>query len=138
MSCLLTNILKYILCCPGLLVGSAVDGHRTYYANGWLHQDLQCPHPQQQPQTAPTKATARYAEKETTAASQSTASGPARTPSAKRELSNGTDETLRHWSALCLGSLVPTMGALHSKELPLPHIAKFKELATGSISLDKA
>lgn len=34
--------------------------------------------------------------------------------------------------------LVPTMGALHSKELPLPHIAKFKELATETTLMDKA
>lgn len=45
----------------GSLVGSSVDGHRSYYANGWLYQDLQCPYTKQQPQTAPTKATARYA-----------------------------------------------------------------------------
>lgn len=48
------------ICYPAQLVGSAVDGHCSYYANGWLHQDLQCPHPQQQPQTPATKATARY------------------------------------------------------------------------------
>lgn len=30
------------------------------------------------------------------------------------------------------------MGALHSKELPLPHIAKFKELAAETTLMDKA
>ncbi|KAG7230478.1 hypothetical protein INR49_024587 [Caranx melampygus] len=85
------------------LVGSAADGHCSYYANGGLHQDLQCPHPQQQPQTSPTKASARYTETEKTAGTP-TGTGPASAPSIQRELSDGTDETLRLWSALCLGS----------------------------------
>ncbi len=48
----------------------------------------------------------RYTEKEKTAAGKPTVTGPgpAPPPSAQRELSNGTDETLRRWSALCLGS----------------------------------
>lgn len=44
----------------------------------------------------------RYTETEATA-SKSTGTGPAPPPSAQRELSNGTGETLRRWSALCLG-----------------------------------
>lgn len=52
----LLDVISY----SGSLVGSAVDGYCSYYANGWLHQDLQCTHSQQQPQTAPTKTTARY------------------------------------------------------------------------------
>lgn len=79
----------------------------------------------------------RNTEKEKTAACKSAVTGPTPLPSAERELSNGTDETLRDCS-LPWFFLVPTMGALHSKELPLPYIAKFKELATGLISLDKA
>lgn len=75
----------------------------------------------------------RYTEEKTTAAG--TVAGPAPQPtSAKRELSDGTDETLTCF--LPWFFLVPTMGALNSKELPLPHIAKFKELATEMISLD--
>lgn len=110
-------------------MGSAADGHRSYNVNGGLHQDLQCPHPQQQPQTAPTKASARYGTSymlihafrsidecvtdevlmscryitEKTAGTP-TSTGPASAPSVQRELSDGTDETLRLWSALCLGS----------------------------------
>lgn len=41
-------------------MGGAVDGHRPHHANGRLHQDLQRPHPEQQPQTAPSEAAARY------------------------------------------------------------------------------
>lgn len=78
----------------------------------------------------------RYTE-EKAAARKPTRTGPTPTPS-QRELSDGTDETLRLYCSLPWFFLVPTMGALHSKELPLPPIAKFKELATGLISLDKA
>lgn len=41
-------------------MGSAVDGHCSYNANGRLHQDLQCPHTQQQPKTSPTKTASGY------------------------------------------------------------------------------
>lgn len=51
--------LKYY-CFTGSLVGGALDGHCFDNADGRLHQDLQRPHAQQQPQTAPSKATARY------------------------------------------------------------------------------
>lgn len=54
------NTLSYFFHCSGSLVGCAVDGHRSYYADGGLHPNLQCPHPQQQSQTSPTKNTVRY------------------------------------------------------------------------------
>lgn len=78
----------------------------------------------------------RYTEKKEAAAGKHAVTGPAPPTSAQRELSNGADETLRHFSLLWF-FVVPTMGALHSKDLSLPSIAKFRELATGSISLDK-
>lgn len=46
----------------------------------------------------------RYTEKEKTAERTPAVTGPAAPPSAQRGLSNGTDETLRQCSALCLGS----------------------------------
>ncbi|CAG05554.1 unnamed protein product, partial [Tetraodon nigroviridis] len=44
---------------PGSLVGCATDGHRSHHAHGWLHQDLQRAHSQQQPQTSSAKTTSR-------------------------------------------------------------------------------
>lgn len=48
------------VCVAASLVGSGSDGHRSYFVDGWIHQSLQRPHPEQQPQTASSKATARY------------------------------------------------------------------------------
>lgn len=44
---------------PGSLVGCVTDGNRSHHAHGWLHQDLQRAHPQQQPQTPSTKTASR-------------------------------------------------------------------------------
>lgn len=56
----LWHIMCYIFCCSGSLVGCALDGYCSYYADGGFHQDLQCAHPKQQPQTSSTKTTPRY------------------------------------------------------------------------------
>lgn len=74
----------------------------------------------------------RYTEKETTAAPEPADAGPATLSPTQRYLPDGTDETLRDIASV----LVPSNGALHSKEIL--HIAKFTELIIGSVSQAKA
>lgn len=49
-------------------MGSAANGHRSDHADGRIHQDLQCPHTEQQPQTASTQTTSRHFEAAASAA----------------------------------------------------------------------
>lgn len=48
-----------LLSSPGSLVGCAADGDRSHHAHGWLHQDLQRAHSQQQPQAPSSETTSR-------------------------------------------------------------------------------